>query len=41
MPLGEGIVLRVGRYGPYLEVSGAEGEDPKRASVRTTSRRTS
>ncbi len=33
VPLGEGIVLRVGRYGPYLEVSGAEGEDPKRASV--------
>jgi DNA topoisomerase-1 len=33
VPLGEGIVLRVGRYGPYLEVAGAEGEDPKRASV--------
>ena len=31
--IGEGITLRVGRYGPYLEVPGAEGEDPKRASV--------
>src|SRR4051812_5567623 len=32
VPLGEGIVLRVGRYGPYLEVTGEDGE-PKRASV--------
>ena len=32
MPLGEGIVVRVGRYGPYLEVTGDDGE-PKRASV--------
>jgi DNA topoisomerase-1 len=32
VPLGEGIVLRVGRYGPYLEVIGEDGE-PKRASV--------
>jgi DNA topoisomerase I len=32
VPLGEGIVLRVGRYGPYLEVTGDDGE-PKRASV--------
>ncbi len=31
--IGEGITLRVGRYGPYVEVPGAEGEDPKRASV--------
>ena len=31
--IGDGITLRVGRYGPYLEVPGAEGEDPKRASV--------
>ena len=36
IPIGEGIVLRVGRYGPYLEDSAAEpGEDgnPRRASV--------
>jgi DNA topoisomerase-1 len=36
IPIGEGIVLRVGRYGPYLEDSLAEpGEDgnPRRASV--------
>jgi DNA topoisomerase I len=32
VPLGEGIVLRVGRYGPYLEEAGADGE-PRRASV--------
>jgi DNA topoisomerase-1 len=35
-PIGDGIVLRVGRYGPYLEDSLAEpGEDgnPRRASV--------
>ncbi|NLT55083.1 MAG: type I DNA topoisomerase [Actinomycetales bacterium] len=32
IPLGEGIVLRVGRYGPYLEVAG-DGEEPRRASV--------
>ena len=32
VPLGEGIVLRVGRYGPYLEEQGADGE-PRRASV--------
>ncbi|GAB6900346.1 type I DNA topoisomerase [Kineosporia succinea] len=32
VPLGEGIVLRVGRYGPYLEVPGEDGE-AKRASV--------
>jgi DNA topoisomerase-1 len=36
IPIGEGIVLRVGRYGPYLEDTAAEpGEDgnPRRASV--------
>lgn len=37
IPLGDGIVLRVGRYGPYLEVplpeGAAEGETPARASV--------
>ena len=32
--LGEGIELRVGRYGPYVEVPGeAEGDEPVRASV--------
>ncbi|HEX2808726.1 MAG TPA: topoisomerase C-terminal repeat-containing protein, partial [Kineosporiaceae bacterium] len=33
VPLGEGIVLRVGRYGPYLEAPGEDGEEPRRASV--------
>ena len=36
IPIGEGIVLRVGRYGPYLEDSAAAlGDDgnPRRASV--------
>ncbi len=31
--LGEGIVLRVGRYGPYIEVAGEAGQEPQRASV--------
>jgi DNA topoisomerase-1 len=31
--LGEGITLRVGKYGPYLEVPAAEGEEPRRANV--------
>jgi DNA topoisomerase-1 len=32
--IGDGIVLRVGRYGPYLEAPGeAEGDEPRRASV--------
>ncbi len=31
--IGEGITLRVGRYGPYLEVPDPEGGDPRRASV--------
>jgi DNA topoisomerase-1 len=34
VPLGEGIVLRVGRYGPYVEAPGeAEGDEPRRAGV--------
>ena len=36
VPVGEGIVLRVGRYGPYIEDTAAEvkeGENPPRASV--------
>jgi DNA topoisomerase I len=32
VPIGEGVVLRVGRYGPYVEVSGEDGE-PRRATV--------
>jgi DNA topoisomerase-1 len=32
VPLGDGIVLRVGRYGPYLEAPG-DGDEPRRASV--------
>src|SRR3954471_18190897 len=31
--IGDGIVLRVGRYGPYLEASGEDGQEPRRASV--------
>ena len=32
--ISDGVALRVGRYGPYLEVtSGVEGEDPKRVSI--------
>ncbi|QTE29727.1 type I DNA topoisomerase [Pengzhenrongella sicca] len=36
IPIGEGITLRVGRYGPYLEDSAApltDGGDPRRAAV--------
>jgi DNA topoisomerase I len=45
VPIGDGITLRVGRYGPYVEASGAEGVEggdgapqdaagePRRASV--------
>jgi len=33
IPIGDGIVLRVGRYGPYLEVPAPEGETATRASV--------
>src|SRR5690606_40680394 len=32
VPIGEGITLRVGRYGPYLEMPDGEG-GTKRASV--------
>ncbi|MBW1598009.1 type I DNA topoisomerase [Streptomyces sp. JJ38] len=32
-PVGEGIVLRVGRYGPYVEKPGPEGETGQRADV--------
>jgi DNA topoisomerase-1 len=31
--IGEGIRLRVGRYGPYLETDGEAGQEPRRASV--------
>ena len=31
--VGDGIVLRVGRYGPYLEAPGEDGGEPRRASV--------
>jgi DNA topoisomerase I len=31
--IGDGIVLRVGRYGPYLEAPGENGAEPRRASV--------
>jgi len=32
-PIGEGIDLRVGRYGPYIEDTAAGGETPPRANV--------
>ncbi|MGD9484590.1 type I DNA topoisomerase [Streptomyces sp. TRM70308] len=32
-PVGDGIVLRVGRYGPYVEKPGPEGETGQRADV--------
>ncbi len=31
--LGDGMTLRVGRYGPYVEVPDGEGGEPRRASV--------
>ncbi|MCI1675741.1 MAG: type I DNA topoisomerase [Ancrocorticia sp.] len=31
--LGDGIVLRVGRYGPYVQEAGPNGEDLRHASV--------
>ncbi|MFP5347259.1 MAG: type I DNA topoisomerase, partial [Actinomycetes bacterium] len=31
--IGTGITLRVGRYGPYLEMPGEGGEEPRRAGV--------
>ena len=33
VPISDGITLRVGRYGPYLEVAGEDGEEPRRATV--------
>jgi DNA topoisomerase-1 len=33
VPIGDGITLRVGRYGPYLEAPGENGDEPRRASV--------
>ncbi|KGM09406.1 DNA topoisomerase I, partial [Cellulomonas bogoriensis 69B4 = DSM 16987] len=33
IPVGDGITLRVGRYGPYLEGPGEDGGEPRRASV--------
>jgi DNA topoisomerase I len=34
VPLGEDLVLRVGRYGPYVESTiRVDGEDPRRATV--------
>ncbi len=32
-PVGDGIVLRVGRFGPYVEKPGPEGETGQRADV--------
>ncbi|MDK1476325.1 type I DNA topoisomerase [Streptomyces sp. 549] len=32
-PVGDGIMLRVGRYGPYVERPGPEGETGQRADV--------
>ncbi|MPV37568.1 type I DNA topoisomerase [Georgenia subflava] len=31
--IGGGITLRVGRYGPYLETAGTDGQEGRRASV--------
>src|SRR5690606_3590359 len=31
--IGDGITLRVGRYGPYLEVADPDGGEARRASV--------
>ncbi|PFG39215.1 DNA topoisomerase I [Georgenia soli] len=31
--IGDGITLRVGRYGPYLETPGEDGQEGRRASV--------
>jgi DNA topoisomerase I len=31
--IGDGITLRVGRYGPYLETAGGDGQEGRRASV--------
>jgi DNA topoisomerase-1 len=39
--IGDGIVLRVGRYGPYLEAPGEDGRSRGAPRCRTTSRPTS
>ncbi len=31
--IGDGIVVRVGRYGPYVEEVAADGADPRRATI--------
>lgn len=36
IPITDDIALRVGRYGPYVEQTMGEGQDPKRASVPDT-----
>ncbi|MFC6421305.1 type I DNA topoisomerase [Ornithinimicrobium tianjinense] len=33
IPIGDGVVVRVGRYGPYVEVEGEDGAEPRRATV--------
>ena len=33
VPIGDGVVVRVGRYGPYVEVEGEDGAEPRRATV--------
>ncbi|MDY0891172.1 type I DNA topoisomerase [Frigoribacterium sp. CFBP9030] len=33
IPLGEGLTLRIGRYGPYLEAPGSDPETPRRVNV--------
>ncbi|QNE44744.1 type I DNA topoisomerase [Frigoribacterium sp. NBH87] len=33
IPLGAGITLRIGRYGPYLEAPGDDPETPRRVNV--------
>ncbi|RKR73159.1 type I DNA topoisomerase [Frondihabitans australicus] len=33
IPLGEGITLRIGRYGPYLEAPSDDPETPRRVNV--------
>ncbi len=31
--ISDGVTLRIGRYGPYLELEAAEGEDPRRVNI--------
>ncbi|MGO0576497.1 type I DNA topoisomerase [Ornithinimicrobium panacihumi] len=33
VPIGDGVVVRVGRYGPYVEDEAADGEEARRATV--------